>query len=248
MRWSRRFGRIGLTVVITTWILLGMVSGAARTFYPATLAQRAEVVRMRAWQALDLDQPSPAARSRSVERLEGRFAAKPAWIALHASVGAAFLLLASLQFLPRIRTRHIQFHRWNGRVLLTAGILITGTGMYFGIVVPAAGMREAMIIGFVSAFFLVSLTNGLLAIRRKNPRRHREWMIRAFAAAVGITSVRIVALIGDAVLTPRGWLLEDVFVLSLALGWAITLIAAELWILFTRESVDLAVPANAGAA
>ena len=119
--------------------------------------------------------------------------------------------------------------------------------MYFGIVIPAAGLPEATIIAFVGTLFVVSLVNGTLAIRRKNVRAHREWMIRAFAVAVGISMVRIVAVVADATLTTRGWPLKDVFVLSLALGWGITITAAEFWIIRTRESVDSRVGASVSA-
>lgn len=44
---------------------------------------------------------------------------------------------------------------------------------------------------------------------------HREWMIRVFAIALGVATIRAVAGIGQAV---TGGTLEDVFALSFWLG------------------------------
>lgn len=238
----------GVMAVLVTLIVMGIVMGAtagiARALHPSTLGVRAEPVRARVWKAFGLQEPFPDARQQQVLELESRFAAHPAAIAAHAGIGALFLVAGFLQFVDSIRTRHVRFHRWNGRVLLAAGFAIAVTGFYFGVVIPAAGLREAAIIGIVSLFFAVSLVNGVVSIRRMEVRMHREWMIRAFAVAVGISTVRIVAVIADATLTPRGVALEDVFVLSLAVGWGITLTAAELWIIHTRKILDSAVPAT----
>ena len=59
-------------------------------------------------------------------------------------------------------------------------------------------------------------------------------MIRAFAVAVGIATVRVVGMVLDVALTPAGVGPADVFVLSLWTGWTVTLAGAEGWIRYTR--------------
>jgi hypothetical protein len=124
---------------------------------------------------------------------------------LHVLLGGVFLLVAPLQFSVWVRTRHVQFHRWSGRVLLRA---------VFG------------------SLFLIAICRAFLAIRRHQVARHREWMIRVFAIAV--STVRVVAGVLDVALTPTGFRAPDLFVLSLWTGWVITLGVAELWIRYTR--------------
>lgn len=231
-------GRWAAMTGIAALVAMGVASGVARTMYPSTFGVRAEQLRAAAWRYLDLHEPFADERREEVRTLEARFADQPVWIGLHAGLGAAFLLAASLQFVPWIRARHLQLHRRNGRVLIALGLIIAATGLYFGVVIPAAGAPEAIIIGVVATLFIASLVNGARAILKKDVVRHREWMIRAFALAVGISTVRIVAAVADGMLTPRGWPLKSVFVLSLAAGWGITVSAAELWIIRTRKTVQ----------
>jgi hypothetical protein len=82
--------------------------------------------------------------------------------------------------------------------------------------------------------FLGFLTVAYLAIRRGDVARHREWMIRAFAVALGISTVRVVGLVFDFVFTPAGLRPPVIFVLSIWSGWFITVGAAEVWLWRTR--------------
>jgi hypothetical protein len=59
-------------------------------------------------------------------------------------------------------------------------------------------------------------------------------MIRVFAIAIAISTVRVVAGVLDVALTPAGFRPPDLFVVSLWTGWVITLGVAELWIRYTR--------------
>jgi hypothetical protein len=81
---------------------------------------------------------------------------------------------------------------------------------------------------------VVAAGKALVAIRRRQVARHREWMIRAFAIALAVSTVRIVGPSLDLLLTPAGFRLPEIFVLSLWTGWTITVGAAELWIRYTR--------------
>ena len=55
-------------------------------------------------------------------------------------------------------------------------------------------------------------------------------MIRAFALMLGISTVRVVALILDLALTPLAYRAETIFVTSLWIGWLGTLAVAEIWL------------------
>ena len=116
--------------------------------------------------------------------------------------------------------------------------LISGAaGLFFGVFHPIGGVREAIGIVIFGTFLVVCVIRAYVAIRRGNVAMHREWMIRTFAVALAISTVRVVASALDstraAAADPR-----EQFVVSIWSGWLITIAAAELWIRYTRRSTD----------
>lgn len=164
---------------------------------------------------------------------EARFTTRPAMTLLHVLPGALFLSLGLLQFSSRIRRRYIRFHRWSGRVLMVTAIITAITGLFFGVLIPVAGFGEASVIALVGAFLIVAVVRGFLAIRRGDVARHREWMIRAFAAGIAVSTVRVIVGTSQLFMPMPP---EQTIVVSFWAGWAITLGAAELWIRLTSRS------------
>ena len=167
--------------------------------------------------------------------MDGKFAAHPVVTRLHVVPGGLFLLFAPLQFSVRIRRRYPRLHRWSGRILLPLALISVATGLYFGLVMPFGGPGEAVAIALFGALFLTAMARGYLAIRRHQVERHREWMVRVFAIALAISTVRVVGAVLDITLTPAGFPPARLFVLSVWTGWVITVGAAELWIRHTRR-------------
>ncbi|HJQ40308.1 MAG TPA: DUF2306 domain-containing protein, partial [Thermoanaerobaculia bacterium] len=182
-------------LLVILLIALGALSGILRAAKPATVSRDAEQIRSRIWHELGLRDPDPDGRSRRVAEFEARFTANPRWMFLHASAGSLFLIAATLQFLPGVRKRYVRAHRWNGRILVGAAMITAVTGLYFGVLIPAAGLPETVIITLVGAWFITALVKAVVAIRRHETARHQKWMTRAFAVAIGIATVRLVALI-----------------------------------------------------
>jgi uncharacterized membrane protein len=146
------------------------------------------------------------------------------------------LLLFPLQLAGPIRRRFPSLHRTVGRIILPVAMVAIVTGIYFGVVIPVAGMVEASAIASVAALFLYSLARGVWAIRRGDVGLHREWMLRAVSVALGISVIRLVAGTLDFLLAPRGLTLSTLFGMSLWLGWILTVVAMEAWIRLTRNA------------
>jgi uncharacterized membrane protein len=216
-------------------VMIGAASAIGRGVFPADLATRAEPIRQQLLHSFDLADPFAQQRAAELHQFDSRFAAHPFLTLLHILPGGIFLVLALAQFSARIRTRYIRFHRWSGRILVLAGFVMGLTALYFGLVMPYAGPGEAIAIALFGGLFLVSLSLAFVAIRRRQVSRHRQWMIRAFAIAIAIATVRIVGAVLDTTLTPAGVQPKVVFVLAVWTGWLITLGAAELWIRNTRS-------------
>src|SRR5579864_36231 len=61
--------------------------------------------------------------------LDAGFARHRALTLVHILPGALFLVLASLQFVPGIREKHLNVHRWMGRILVVLGLIIGSTAL-----------------------------------------------------------------------------------------------------------------------
>lgn len=146
---------------------------------------------------------------------------------LHIGSGCVFLLFAPFQFIRSIRDRHRVIHRWTGRLLVTLAILFGVSGLIFGIFWPFGGSLErSATVGF-GFFFLFALSKAVQSIRRRRVTLHREWMIRMFSIALGVSVIRIVM---GSFFAMTHQFSSAAFGLSFWLGWGVSLATAELWI------------------
>ena len=157
------------------------------------------------------------------------------WITfLHIVPGLMFLTLGPLQFMARIRQRRISFHRGLGRILVVCAATSGLIALVVNVVFPTfGGISGQAATVFFGAIFLFSLTKAVCHIRRKEVRLHREWMIRAFALAMGVASIRVFIILFRDV---SGLELVEAFGTSFWLGFSVNLLVAEVWINHTRRA------------
>jgi len=145
-------------------------------------------------------------------------------------------MFAPFQFVRRIRSRHLGYHRRMGRVLVALGLVVGVSALFLGLVIPFSGWAERVLIGLFGSLFLFALGKGFVHVRAGRVALHREWMIRAFAIALAIATQRLIFIpsllvVGD----PSG---RQVVTLSIA-AWSAALIVhsslAEVWIRLTRK-------------
>jgi len=91
-------------------------------------------------------------------------------------------------------------------------------------------MLATMVFG---SWFFYSLWAGITNIRRRQIAKHRQWMIRVFAVALGVATIRAVIGIGQGFF---GYNLEQIFPFAFWSGFIINTIAAELWIHFSGKA------------
>jgi uncharacterized membrane protein len=137
------------------------------------------------------DGPHLAAGTSPADTFDQRYVAHP-WLAyLHILPGALYLFLAPLQLAYWFRHRHYPVHRRVGRVLATAGIVTGLFAVIFGGRLAFGGLAEASAAVVFGLWFLTCLVFAVRAIRTHDIVNHRRWMIRAFATAVGVGTVRV---------------------------------------------------------
>jgi uncharacterized membrane protein len=221
-----------IRVVFALLALLGVTAAVLRSVAPDDVLTRMEPFRTRMINAFGVTEPEPDRRAHVVA--DGKFAAHRAVTRIHVLSGAGFLALAALQLARRVRTRTPKVHRVSGRIAISLAWLSGLTGLFFGLWQPLGGIAEQVIVGVAGLFLLVAVSVGFRHIRAGRAAAHREWMLRGTAAALAIAAIRVVAIPLDLALTPHGVDIRVVFVLSLWLGWCVTLAGAEWWIRRTR--------------
>jgi len=226
--------RIALWVAVIVLVIIGLAAAAGRTMFVGDFAHRAEPLRERMMHALGYH--NVRHHEADIAEVDDKFGKYRVITWLHVVPGGIFLLLAPIQFLPPVRNRFLGFHRWLGRILLVAALASGGAGLFFGFFFPLGGFNESIPIAIFGGLLFFSAIRAYIAIRNGQVRIHREWMIRAFAVALAISTVRVVIMAFDiariGVDEPRA-----MFVISIWSGWLITLAIAEFWIRYTRQRV-----------
>ena len=172
----------------------------------------------------------------------------PTVVFLHVVFGGVYLAFAGFQFVGRVRSRHLGYHRWAGRVLVSTGVVVGASGMFMGLVIPFNGWIERVYVGVFGTLFLVALVKGFVHIRAGRVALHREWMIRAFAVALAIATMRVIfipalALVGD----PTNAQITTLSASSFIAAFVLHALFAEAWIRLTRKSAVPAAPASEAA-
>ena len=164
--------------------------------------------------------------------LDAGFARHLALTLVHILPGGLFLVLAPLQFMPSMRRKHLQLHRWMGRVLVVCGLIIGVSALIMSYKMNIGGLNETAATSLFAIVFLICLIKAYLHIRRKEVMRHREWMIRAFGVGLGVATTRPIVGMFFAFrkLTPH-----EFFGIAFWLGFSITFLAAEAWVAYTRQ-------------
>ncbi|HUF27719.1 MAG TPA: DUF2306 domain-containing protein [Gemmatimonadaceae bacterium] len=225
-----RLAWIGLFALV----FVGLAAVSIRAAFPSDAVTHFEPARLSLLARLGLTDPLADERSMALAAFDGRFAGNPVATALHIVAGGLFLLLVPLQLWRRLRSRHPSVHRVVGRVALGAGLVMVLTALYFGLLMPFAGIGEAVTMALVTAWYAYATTRAVVAIRRLDVVEHREWMLRAAAVPLGVATIRIAGLAVELALLERALGPRMLFLLSIWSGWALTIGTVEYWIRTTR--------------
>jgi uncharacterized membrane protein len=117
-----------------------------------------------------------------------RFFAMPVPVLLHIFGASTFIMLGAFQFHPGLRRRHPAWHRWAGRVFVLSGLIASGAGLWMVRFYPHPPLDGPLLLAFRYVFgslWFGCLVVGFIAIRRRDIRQHRAWMMRAYAIAQG---------------------------------------------------------------
>jgi uncharacterized membrane protein len=155
-----------------------------------------------------------------------RLNASPVPVVVHITSAILYAALGAFQFSAGLRRRRPGWHRTAGRVLVVLGLAVALSALWLTLFYPRQPGTGALAYLFRLAFgsgMAACITLGFTAIRRHDIARHRAWMTRAYALALGAATQVFTLGIGPAVFGP-GQLTAD---LSLGAAWVINLAIAE---------------------
>src|SRR5262245_5584886 len=181
----------------------------------------------------------PAATSNPVAKqfleLDDIFARYPTLTLIHILPALLFVVLGLFQFNQRFRQRHLQWHRWTGRVLVVCGVIVGGSALLMSFGMPAiGGVNQAAATTLFALFFLFALGKAFRHIRQREIALHREWMILAFSTGLAVATIRPIVAVFFATSRFSGLTPYEFFGAAFWFGFVLHLVAAEAWIQWTR--------------
>jgi len=150
----------------------------------------------------------------------------PAPVVVHIVCALLYAVLGTFQFSVTLRRRHPRWHRSAGRVLVVLGLAVAFSALWMTQFYPRHPGNGELAYLFRLAFgsgMAVCIVLGFTAIRGDDVARHRAWMTRAYALALGAGTQVITQGVGHAVLG----ISELTTDLGLGAGWVINLAVAE---------------------
>ena len=157
-----------------------------------------------------------------------RFIVSPVPVVIHIVSATTFSLVGAFQFVPSLRSRAPRWHRFAGRILAPAGILVALSGLWMAVFYSLPPGDGPLLLVFRVIFGTAMLTTivlALLAIRQRAFDRHGAWMTRAYALGVAAGTQPIVLGIWISAVGPT-----DEFSRTMLMGaaWMINLGVAEI--------------------
>jgi hypothetical protein len=165
--------------------------------------------------------------------LNANFARHRGLTLAHIVPAVFYIALLPFQFTNRLRVRFPKLHRWNGRGLVGLGAYVAITALVMSFTMAIGGANETAATALYAVLLLLFLYKGLrTALAGKFPE-HREWMVRAYGVTLGISVTRPIV---GAFFAARRLQPQQFFGTAFWLGFTLSLLAAEGWLIRTRRA------------
>jgi uncharacterized membrane protein len=163
-----------------------------------------------------------------------RFFAAPLPIIAHSLGGIVFLILGALQFAPRLRRPKPGWHKMFGRILIPSGLVVAFSSLWMIHFYALPKYDGALVYGtrlVFSAWMILTIVVGSVAIYRRDFSNHGVWMTRAYAVGAG-GSTQVFTAAPLFLFFPE-YLNDFTRAISLGAGWVINFAIAE-WVIRRR--------------
>jgi uncharacterized membrane protein len=154
-----------------------------------------------------------------------RITASPVPVIVHIVCAVLYSVLGAFQFSNGLRRRWPNWHRVAGRIVVGLGLAVAFSALWmtaFYPRIPGGELAHVFRLAFGTGM-AASIILGFNAIRRRDIARHRAWMARAYALALGAGTQVMTLGIGKAFFGTG----DLTTALMLGAGWGINLAVVE---------------------
>jgi len=117
------------------------------------------------------------------------FFSNQVWVTMHLVGGSLALLIGPMQFWRSLRNRFLNFHRISGKLYMLGVLLIAISAFRLSLISFCTPCRVSLFI--LAVLVSISTWFAWKAIKSKNIKVHRQFMIRSYVCVLSFVAVRI---------------------------------------------------------
>ena len=123
----------------------------------------------------------------------GGFFDSKIWFIAHIAGASASLLLGPLQFWPAFRNRFMTWHRTAGKVFIIGSLFGAVGAFRLNLMYDCPACRYSL--GILSVIWFFVTLAAWWAIKNKNVKAHRQFMVRSYTASLAFVFIRLPSLL-----------------------------------------------------
>ena len=116
------------------------------------------------------------------------------WFIGHILGASASLLLGPVQFWKNFRTKYMKYHRFAGKIFIIGSLIAAVCAFRINLMYDCKPCRVSL--GILSVIWFACTAAAWWAIKNKNIKAHRQFMVRSYTAALAFLFIRLFPLIG----------------------------------------------------
>ena len=116
------------------------------------------------------------------------------WFIGHILGASAALLLGPLQFWNGFRNKYLSYHRAAGKIFIIGSLIGAVSAFRLNLMYDCRPCRISL--GILSILWLLTTAIAWWAIKRKNIKAHRQFMVRSYTASLAFVFIRLFPLVG----------------------------------------------------
>lgn len=122
------------------------------------------------------------------------------WFVGHIAGATASLLLGPMQFWKSFRSKYMRYHRTAGKIFITGSLIAAVCAFRINLMYDCKPCRVSL--GILSVIWFTCTAAAWWAVKNKNIKAHRQFMVRSYTAALAFVFIRIFSFTGYASVFP----------------------------------------------